>query len=66
MLTVKQYYWKLKLEITIMFLKLCCVGLFIISSLWVLKVSNGNNDIVDKINVCLKTHSVNYCNKNIK
>lgn len=62
-MTVKRYYRKLILERIIMALKLACIPLFALCSLWVMVICLTSVNDTNELNKCLKTHTFNYCNK---
>ena len=66
-LTYKQYYRvllkeRIKALITMIFF----MGIVILSPLWLCYIVISEEDIPDKLNACLKTHDLDYCNNNVK
>ena len=66
MLTVKQYYRRLILEKIKGYIKLALFGLFVACSLRIIQITITGINTPDKLNKCLKTHDLEYCNNNIK
>ena len=63
----KQYYRKLLLErIKAQFMATTFLAIVILAPIWLIYITVTGIDIPDKLNECLKTHSVDYCNNNVK
>lgn len=66
MLTVKQYYRKLLIERTMEYVKLACFVFLVTCSLWIISLCIDSKNTADRLNKCVKTHTLDYCNNHIK
>lgn len=63
----KKYYRKLLLErIKAQFMVVSFLAIVILTPLWLMYITITEVGVVDRINECLKTHSKDYCNNNVK
>lgn len=63
----KEYYkLLLKERIKAILTMIVIMGIVIISPIWIITIVLTSSDTTDKLNECLKTNSLNYCNRNIK
>lgn len=62
----KKYYRKLLLERTMEYIYLGCFVFLATCALWIISLCIDSKDVPEKLNKCLKTHSIDYCNREIK